>query len=162
VAAAAVAALAGCTTPFSHASGPAAGTKATAAATPTATRPASTTAKTSTKVTCPGQEAWSLRALTLVHALYADTGALAADASASNQPGVLKAGRKLASDALAAATLPLPPADPSAWKTLTAAYVAAGMALAGGDPTGAVPQLETGNSAIAAFSSAVAKCAVTP
>jgi hypothetical protein len=93
-----------------------------------------------------------------VKALYADTGALSADASANNLPGVAKAGRKLASDAIAAAALPLPPVDPASWKTLTADYAVAGTAIAGGDASGAVPQLEAGNSAISAFSGATGKC----
>ena len=91
-------------------------------------------------------------------ALYADTGALAADASAGNAPGVKKAGHKLATDALAAATLPLPPVDPASWKAMTAAYASAGSAIAAGNASGAIPQLEAGNSAIAAFAKAVAKC----
>jgi hypothetical protein len=156
-AAAIAAALAGCTTPFSHASSPAT-VKKTAATSTTAKQKVSTTAKTKTGPACPGQEAWSLRAGSSVKALYADTGALAADASANNQPGITKAGRKLASDALAAATLPLPPADASSWKVLTAAYAAAGTALAEGDASGAVPELEAGSNAISAFSSAVATC----
>jgi hypothetical protein len=162
LAAAAIAALAGCTAPFSHAPTT---TKPTAAATGTASakQKVSTTAKTETGPACPGQAAWSLRAETTLKALYADTGALSADAAANNLPGVTKAGRKLASDAIAAATLPIPPADATSWKTLTAAYAAAGTALAAGDATGAVPQLEAGNSAISTFSSAVAKClAATP
>jgi hypothetical protein len=93
-----------------------------------------------------------------VTALYADTGALSADGSADNQPGVAKAGGTLASDAIAAAALPLPPIDPGSWKTLTADYAAAGTAIAGGDLSGAVPQLEAGNSAISAFSGATGKC----
>jgi hypothetical protein len=167
-AAAVAAALAGCTTPFSHASGAATVKKTAVAAKPTTTTPATTakqkvavTDKTSTAVTCPGQEAWSLGAVSTMKALYSDTGALAADASANNQPGITKAGRKLASDALAAATLPLPSADPSDWKVLTAAYVTAGTALAEGDASGAVPELEAGNSALSAFSAAVAKCLTT-
>ena len=95
-----------------------------------------------------------------VKALYADTGAVAADARANNQPGVEKAGGKLASDAIAAATFTLPPVDPSAWKTLTTAYAAAGTALAAGSTTSAVPLLETGASALSSFTSAVAKCPV--
>ena len=91
-------------------------------------------------------------------ALYADTGALSADGSANNLPGVAKAGRILASDAIAAAALPLPPVDPGSWKILTVDYAAAGTAIAGGDLSGAVPQLEAGNSAIVAFSGATGKC----
>jgi hypothetical protein len=181
LAAAAIAALAGCSTPFSHAAGPvsvrttaaataaspaAAAATATATATPAAsaaaaraaTQKVSTTDKTGPGSLCPGQEAWSLRAVARVKALYADTGALAADASANNQPAIAKAGRKLAADALAAATLTLPPADPGDWKALTAAYAAAGTALAEGDTSGAVPALETGGNAMSAFSSAVARC----
>jgi hypothetical protein len=67
------------------------------------------------------------------------------------------AGRKLTSDAIAAATLPVPPVGAS-WKALTAAYAAAGTALANGDATGAVPKLQEGNSAISAFSTASARC----
>jgi hypothetical protein len=163
LAAAAIAALAGCTTPFSHAAAPAA--KPTAAATGTATAAAkqAVSIKTRTGPACPGQAAWSLRAEPTLRSLYADTGALSADAAANNLPGITKAGRKLASDALAAATLPMPPADATSWKTLTAAYAAAGTALTAGDTTGAVPQLEAGNSAISTFSSAVATClAATP
>ena len=65
-------------------------------------------------------------------ALYADTGALAADERAENTPGVTKAGHKLASDAIAA--------------------------VAGGDASSAVPQLEAGNAAITGFSAATGKC----
>jgi hypothetical protein len=86
---------------------------------------------------------------------------LSANASANNLPGVAEAGRKLASDAIAAAALPLPPIDPGSWKTLTADYAAAGTAIATGDASGAVPQLEAGNSAISAFSSAAGKCSGT-
>jgi hypothetical protein len=71
---------------------------------------------------------------------------------------VTNAGKKLTSDAIAAATLPLPPVDPGSWKTLTADFAAAGTDIAGGDASGAVPQLEAGNSAISAFSSAAGKC----
>jgi hypothetical protein len=41
---------------------------------------------------------------------------------------------------------------------LTADYAAAGTAIAKGDASGAVPQLEAGDSAISAFSSAAGKC----
>jgi hypothetical protein len=109
-------------------------------------------------VLCSEQAAWNRRNKASVQALYADTGALSADARAGNMPGVAKAGRKLASDAIAAAALPLPPVDPSSWKTLTADYATAGTAIAGGDATGAVPQLESGNGAIGTFTSAVGKC----
>ena len=91
-------------------------------------------------------------------ALYADTGALAADASAGNAPAVTQAGRKLALDAVAAATLPLPPVDPASWKALTADYATAGTAIADGNASGAVPHLEAGNGAISAFSAAAGKC----
>jgi hypothetical protein len=124
---------------------------------PAATR-TSATAADSARIACSGQVAWARRGAASVQALYADTGALSADASANNLPGVAKAGRKLASDAIAAAALPLPPVDPGAWKTLTADYAVAGTAIAGGDASGAVPQLEEGNSAISAFSGATGKC----
>ena len=90
--------------------------------------------------------------------LDADTGALAADASAGNAPAVTQAGRKLALDALAAATLPLPAVDPASWQALTADYAAAGTAIAAGNASGAVPRLEAGNGAISAFSAAAGKC----
>jgi hypothetical protein len=61
-------------------------------------------------------------------------------------------------DAVAAATLPLPPVDPASWKALTADYAAAGTAIAAGNASGAVPQLEAGNGAISAFSAAAGKC----
>jgi hypothetical protein len=128
------------------------------AASPAATRATTTAAADSARVACSEQVAWAQRGAASVKALYADTGALAADASANNLPGVAKAGRKLESDALAAATLPLPPVDPGSWKTLTADYAVAGTAIAGGDASGAVPQLEAGNSAISAFSGATGKC----
>jgi hypothetical protein len=112
-------------------------------------------------VICAEQAAWNLRGQASVKALYADTGALAADASAENLPGVTKAGRKLASDAIAAAALPLPPVDPGSWKALTSDYAAAGTAIASGDAGGAVPQLEAGNSSISAFSAATGKCSGT-
>jgi hypothetical protein len=113
------------------------------------------------RVICAEQVAWNLRGKASVKALYADTGALAADASAENLPGVTKAGRKLASDAIAAATLPAPPVDSGSWKTLTADYAAAGTEIADGNAGGAVPQLEAGNSAISAFSAAIGKCSGT-
>jgi hypothetical protein len=146
LAAGAIAALAGCATPFSQAPAPVAVPNASAIATVKA------------GAACPGQAGWSLRAEASLKALYADTEAVAADAAANNTPGVAKAGRKLASDAIAAATLPLPPAAPASWKALTAAYAAAGTALAAEDATSAVPQLEAGNSAAGTFSSTVAKC----
>jgi hypothetical protein len=99
---------------------------------------------------CSERVAWAKRGAASVQALYADTGALSADASANNLPGVAKADRKLASDAIAAAALPLPPVDPGSWKTFTADYAVAGTAIAGGDASGAVPHLEEGNSAISA------------
>jgi hypothetical protein len=125
---------------------------------PAATRAAATAAAASARIACSEQVAWGKRGGASVQALYADTGALSADASANNLPGVAKAGRKLASDAIAAAALPLPPVDPGSWRTLTADYAVAGNAIAGGDASGAVPQLEEGNSAISAFSGAIGKC----
>jgi hypothetical protein len=65
----------------------------------------------------------------------------------------------LAGCAIAAASLPLPPVDPASWKSLTVDYAAAGTAIAGGDAVGGVPQLEAGNGAISAFSTATGKCA---
>jgi hypothetical protein len=82
-----------------------------------------------------------------------------ADAQANNSNAVAAAGRKLTSDAIAAATLPVPPVAAGPWKKLTAAYAAAGTALARGDATGAVPQLQEGNTAIGVFSSASASAA---
>jgi hypothetical protein len=142
----AVAGLAGCTSVLHHAPVPAA-TRETAAA-----------AQDRIRLACSEQAAWDKRGGASVKALYADTGALAADASADNSPGVAQAGRKLASDAIAAAALPLPPVDPGSWKALTAAYAAAGTNIAKGDASGAVPQLEAGNGAIGAFSGATGKC----
>jgi len=163
----AVAALTGCANVLHHAASPAA-TRATASATrPTAsaTRPtasaaqaAASAAADSARIACSEQTTWNERGAASVAALYADTGALSADGSADNLPGVAKAGRVLASDAIAAAALPLPPIDPGSWKTLTVDYAAAGTAIAGGDLSGAVPQLEAGNSAISAFSGATGKC----
>ena len=144
-----VAALTGCASALPHAASTAA-TRATAAT--------AATAADSARIACSKQVAWAQRGAASVTALYADTGALSADASANNLPGVAKAGRKLASDAIAAAALPLPPVDPGSWKTLTADYAVAGTAIAGGDASGAVPQLEAGNSAISAFSGATGKC----
>ena len=143
-----VAALTGCASASHHAASPAA-TRATATA---------STAADAARIACSEQVAWAQRGAASVTALYADTGALSADASANNLAGVEKAGRKLASDAIAAAALPLPPVDPGSWKTLTADYAVAGTAIAGGDASGAVPQLEAGNSAISAFSDATGKC----
>jgi hypothetical protein len=140
------AALTGCASVLHHAASPAA-TRATATAT-----------ANSARIACSEQVAWNKRGGASVKALYGDTGALSADASANNLPGVAKAGRKLASDAIAAAALPLPPVDPGSWKALTADYAVAGTAIAGGDASGAVPQLEAGNSAISAFSGATGKC----
>jgi hypothetical protein len=140
------AALVGCTSSFHNAPHPA------------ATRKAAAAGQDRSRLVCSEQVAWNLRGEASVKALYADTGALAADASADNLPGVTKAGRKLASDATAAATLPLPPVDPGSWKALTADYAVAGTALAEDNAGGAVPQLEAGNSAISAFTSAAGKC----
>jgi hypothetical protein len=141
-----VAALTGCASASQH------------AASPAATRATATTAQDSARLACSEQAAWAVHGAASVKALYADTGALSADASANNLPGVAKAGRKLASDAIAAAALPLPPVDPASWKILTADYAVAGTAIAGGDASGAVPQLEAGNGAISAFSGATGKC----
>jgi hypothetical protein len=141
-----VAALTGCASALAH------------TASPAATRTVAATAADSARVACTDQVAWAQRGAASVKALYADTGALSADASANNVPGIAKAGRKLASDAIAAAALPLPPVDPGSWRTLTADYAVAGNAIAGGDASGAVPQLEEGNSAISAFSGAIGKC----
>jgi hypothetical protein len=153
----ALAALTGCASVLARTPSPAAATPATA--TPATATPATATAPAaSARIACSEQVAWAQHGAASVKALYADTGALSADASANNLPGVAKAGRKLASDAIAAAALPLPPVDPGAWKTLTADYAVAGTAIAGGDASGAVPQLEEGNSAISAFSAATGKC----
>ncbi|HEY2578592.1 MAG TPA: hypothetical protein VGI74_20000 [Streptosporangiaceae bacterium] len=138
----AVAVLAGCTSPQS----PAAGRKAAAQV------------QHHIRLVCSEQAAWDQRGEASVKALYADTGALSADASASNPAGVTKAGRKLSSDAVAAAILPLPPVAPGFWKALTAHYAAAGTAIAAGNMSGAVPELEAGSSAISAFSAAAGKC----
>lgn len=140
------AALAGCTKVTDHA----------AAAADSAS--ASASAATPSKATCAAFVAWNLRGQSAVKALYADTGALTADAHANNAKAVTSAGRKLTSDAIAAATLPVPPVGAASWKTLTAAYAAAGTALAQGDATGAVPQLQQGNTAISDFSAATARC----
>jgi hypothetical protein len=147
---AAAAGLAGCANPLHHA--------ASAAPKASAAKAAAVTAEDAVQLACAGQAVWNAQAKTSLQALYADTGALAADARAGNLPGVRKSGRQLAADAVAAATLSLPPVDPAAWKTLTAAYVTAGTTLAGGGAITAVPQLETGGSAISAFTAAVAKC----
>jgi hypothetical protein len=143
-----LAALAGCASLSQHAPKPAATRTATAAA-----------AQDQLRLACSQQAAWARRGEASVKALYADTGALAADASASNMPAIMRAGRKLASDALAAAALPLPAVDPASWKALTVDYAAAGTAIAGGDAVGGVPQLEAANGAISAFCTATGKCA---
>jgi hypothetical protein len=140
-------ALAGCSSLGPHTTTSAA--KATASSTGAA-RPS--------RADCAELTSWNRRGQGAVKALYADTGALTADARANNTRAVASAGRKLTSDAIAAATLPVPPVAAGSWKTLTAAYAAAGTALAKGDATGAVPQLQTGNTAIGAFSSATARC----
>ena len=80
-----------------------------------ATQSAATATQAPTQLVCSQQAAWNQRGEASVKALYADTGALSADASANNAPAVTKAGRKLTSDAIAAATLPLPPVDPASW-----------------------------------------------
>jgi hypothetical protein len=151
----AVAALTGCANVLHHAPSPAAA-PATAAASKDST--AAAAAADSARIACSEQLTWDKRGAASVTALYADTGALSADGSADNLPGVAKAGRILASDAIAAAALPLPPVDPGSWKIFTVDYAAAGTAIAGGDLSGAVPQLEAGNSAIVAFSGATGKC----
>jgi hypothetical protein len=145
---AALAALAGCSGLVHHAPKPTATGTATAAA-----------AQDQLRLGCSEQATWARRGEASVKALYADTGALASDASANNTPAIMRAGRKLASDALAAASLPLPPVDPASWKALTVDYAAAGTAIAGGDAVGGVPQIEAGNGAISAFSTATGKCA---
>src|ERR1700684_516521 len=89
-----VAALAGCASASHH------------AASPVATRAAATAAADAARIACSEQVAWAKRGAASVQPLYADTGALSADASANNLPGVAKAGRQLASDATAAAALP--------------------------------------------------------
>jgi hypothetical protein len=143
-----VTALAGCASMTQHA--------ATAAAPASASAGASTAAPS--QATCLELVSWNQRGAGAVKALYADTGALTADARANNAKAVAAAGRKLTSDAIAAATLPVPPVAGASWKTLTAAYAAAGTALANGDATGAVPKLQEGNGAISAFSTATARC----
>jgi hypothetical protein len=155
----AAAALAGCAG-FHHAASPAANPAATptTATSSAATRSAATAAQDQLRQLCYEQEAWDGHGEASVKALYADTGALASDASAGNAPAVTQIGRKLASDAIAAAALPLPAVDPASWKTLTADYAAAGTAIADGNASGAVPQLEAGNGAIGAFSAAAGKC----
>jgi hypothetical protein len=140
------AALGGCTKVTGHA----------AAAADSASASASTA--TASKASCAQFAAWNPRGGSAVKALYADTGALTADAHANNANAVAKAGRKLTSDAIAAATLPVPPVASASWKTLTAAYAAAGTSLAKGDATGAVPQLQQANTAISQFSSVTAQC----
>jgi hypothetical protein len=158
-----VAALAGCASPFQHASKPATPTTKSATttaqdATAVAQQKATAAALSRTRLICSEQVAWNVTGEASVKALYADTGALQADASADNLPGLIKAGHKLTSDAIAAATLPLPPVGSASWKALTAAYAAAGTALAAGDATGAVPQLQAGSSAISAFTTAIGTC----
>ena len=160
----AIAVLGGCTNPLQHSSAsgnsaPGPGATATASSAEKAAEAAQAAVADRRAQACTSQAAWNTRARTYLKAIYADTGALAADAQADNAPGVRKAGRKLASDAVAAATLPLPVVDPADWKTLVSAYVAAGSALRGGGAIAAVPQLETGSSALTAFTTAVAQCA---
>jgi hypothetical protein len=143
-----VTALAGCASTTQHATTSAASASASAAS----------SAATPSQATCVELVSWNQRGASAVKALYADTGALTADARANNAKAVAAAGRKLTSDAIAAATLPVPPVAGASWKTLTAAYAAAGTALANGDAAGAVPKLQEGNSAISAFSTATAQC----
>lgn len=142
------AALAGCSRVTDHAT----------AAADSASASASASIATPGKATCAELATWNQRGQSSVKALYADTGALTADAHANNVKAVAAAGRKLTSDAIAAATLPVPPVGAASWRTLTAAYAAAGTALAKGDATGAVPQLQQGNTAISAFSTVTARC----
>jgi hypothetical protein len=146
-----VAALAGCASMTQHAT--------TSAASASPSGPA--TVATPSRALCTQLAIWNQRGTSAVKALYADTGALTADARANNQRAVAQAGRKLTSDAIAAATLPVPPVGAAAWKTLTAAYAGAGTALAKDDATSAVPQLQQGNTAISTFSTATARCAGT-
>ncbi len=162
----AIAGLGGCASPFHHSA--AAAAKATAKAPATTAAPTKaatkktttgeTTATVKTDTVCFHQEIWNAQAADPLKALYADVGALSADEQAGNAPAVVKAGRKLASDAVAAATLSLPPVDQKDWEALLAAYATAGTALASGGAVSAVPQLEAGGSAITAFATAVAKC----
>ena len=149
-------ALTGCAGAFHHAMSPAA--TQSAAIQSAASPSAAAAAQDQMRQACSEQAAWDRRGQVSVKALYADTGALAADASAGNAPAVTQAGRKLALDALAAATLPLPAVDPASWQALTADYAAAGTAIAAGNASGAVPRLEAGNGAISAFSAAAGKC----
>ena len=149
-------ALTGCAGAFHHAMSPAA--TQSAAIQSAASPSAAAAAQDQMRQACSEQATWDRRGQVSVKALYADTGALAADASAGNAPAVTQAGRKLALDALAAATLPLPPVDPASWQALTADYAAAGTAIAAGNASGAVPRLEAGNGAISAFSAAAGKC----
>ncbi len=128
------------------------------AATSAASASAASSAATPSQATCLELVSRNQRGAGAVKALYADTGALTADARADNAKAVAAAGRKLTSDAIAAAILPVPPVAGAWWRTLTAAYAAAGTALANGDATGAVPKLQEGNSAISAFSTASAQC----
>jgi hypothetical protein len=158
----AIAVLGGCASPLHHAVS--SGNPASSSA-PSATASASSAAKAARAAVagrreqaCASQAAWSTRARTYLQVIYADTGALAADARAGNAPGVRTAGRRLASDAVAAATLPLPVVDAADWKALLAADAAAGSALAAGGTVGAVPRLEAGSSAVSAFTTAVARC----
>lgn len=141
-----VATLAGCASMTQH------------AATSAASASAGSSAATPSQAPCLELVSWDQRGASAVKALYADTGALTADARADNAKAVAAAGRKLTSDAIAAATLPVPPVAGASWKALTAAYAAAGTALANGDATGAVPKLQEGNSAISTFSTASARC----
>jgi hypothetical protein len=147
------AALAGCTSVTEHATNAAASASASPSGSGTAA------VATPGKAACAELATWNQRGQSAVKALYADTGALTADAHANNANAVAKAGRKLTSDAIAAATLPVPPVAADSWKTLTAAYAGAGTALAQGNATGAVPQLQQGNTAISEFSTETAKCA---
>jgi hypothetical protein len=141
--------LAGCASLTGHTTAAAKSASASASAASVAT---------ASKASCAALASWNQRGQAAVKALYADTGALTADAQANNAKAVVSAGRKLTSDAIAAATLPVPPVGAASWKTLTAAYAAAGTALAEGNATGAVPQLQQGNTAISEFSTLTARC----
>ena len=92
LASALVAALAGCASMTQHAT--------TSAASASASAAASTAAPS--QATCLELVSWNQRGASAVKALYADTGALTADARANNAKAVAAAGRKLTSDAIEA------------------------------------------------------------
>jgi hypothetical protein len=140
----------GCSVPFAH----------------HAATPAKVTAKVAAVPACPGQGAWNITAKAAIQALYSDTGALSADAHMSNLPGIVKAGRSLAADAITAAALSPPPADVSEWRALISAYAAAGANLSAGTVHGVtvgITKLEDASAAMSAFAAATGKCvAATP